>query len=146
MKRPNTARRDPTAVLALPSRRDERSEIMRLVLSSMTEHAQRVYDLRFVQQLSTREIAEDLGISCLQIELVQCSVARGFHALVLAREGRAYCPKLARIDDVWAFTGDNFSSGLHQAIDRHLSERSHGGDNCTTCRKRLEELLDPYAP
>lgn len=66
----------------------------------------------------------------------------GFGALVLAREGRSHCPKLARILDQAAWRGDNFTPKLRQRIVRHLNTCLRC-DNCTTQRDRLIKPLTP---
>lgn len=69
----------------------------------------------------------------------------GFGALVLAREGRRYCPTLARILDQATWHGDNFTKKLRQRICRHL-DKCRRCDNCTTCNTQRDRLVKPLTP
>jgi hypothetical protein len=133
------------------------------VVATLTDRQQEIYQLRFVQELTGREIAGRLGIAdkaaSNEATIVQALIADGFGALILMQEGRAYCANLARILDdaakshtatVPTFAApplgtDLFTAALRQRIVNHFND-CNVCDNCATCNKKRRQLVGPYAP
>lgn len=105
--------------------------------------------MRFEQRLAGKQIAERLGLSpkagSNETTKVQRLMVEGFGALILAREGRPYCPDLARILDEAAFNGENYTAALRSRIVRHF-DTCTTCDNCATCARKRNELVGPYVP
>ena len=123
-----------------------------MVVATLTPRQQQTYELRFVEELTGREIAKRLGISdktaSNEITRVQSLIADGFDALVLFQEGQPYCPTLARIIDNAADIpgGDSsFTRATRERIVRHF-DNCQLGDDCHTCNTKRRELAAPYAP
>jgi RNA polymerase sigma factor (sigma-70 family) len=132
-------------------RRAHATRLVEAVVATLTERQQQIYQLRFVQELTGRQISARLGIGAKaasnEATIVQGLIADGFGALVLSQEGRAYCPDLARIIDTTPGTGPpgTFSAVLRHRIVNHLSY-SDIGDRCRICNIKRRELAAPYAP
>ena len=120
-----------------------------MVAVSFTEPQQRIYELSTRQGLRGQALAAALGITQ---EKANTSTAenierleRGFGAYILAREGRPFCPVLARILDSIAWDGQAFSRVLRLRILKHLDTCATCG-NCETCRVAKRRLVRPYTP
>ena len=145
------------------SRRAHATKLVERVVATFTDRQQEIYQLRFVQELTGREIAGRLGIAdkaaSNEATIVQGLIADGFGALILMQEGRAYCPNLARILDDAAKThaaarptfaaaptdADIFTAVLRQRIVNHFND-CNVCDNCRTCNNKRRQLVGPYAP
>jgi len=130
-------------------RRDEVDRLLVVVADSFTEKQRRIFDLTIHQGLRGQRLAEALGVppeqaSRLTLELRQ-QAFKGFGALVLARDGRPYCSRLAEILDRAGWDGEHFSRSLRERIGRHLDTCSRC-DDCATCRDQQRRLVAPYAP
>ena len=145
------------------SRRAHATKLVERVVATLTDRQQEIYQLRFVQELTGRQIAGRLGIAdkaaSNEATIVQGLIADGFGALILMQEGRAYCPDLARILDDAAKTratdtptfaaaptgADIFTAVLRQRIVNHFND-CNVCDNCRTCNSKRRQLVGPYAP
>lgn len=133
-------------------RRAHATRLVEAVVATLTERQQQVYQLRFVQELTGRDAAGQLGItektaSNLATN-VQALIADGFGALILFQEGRAYCTDLARIiDTTTAAAGGTatFSTELRARITRHFGT-CPTCDDCRTCDNKRRDLVGPYVP
>jgi RNA polymerase sigma factor (sigma-70 family) len=85
------------------ARRAHATKLVERVVATFTDHQQEIYQLRFIQELTGKEIAGRLGIAdkaaSNEATIVQGLIADGFGALILMQEGRRYCSNLARILD-----------------------------------------------
>jgi RNA polymerase sigma factor (sigma-70 family) len=132
-------------------RRAHATRLVEAVVATLTARQQKVYQLRIVEELTGRQVAERLGISdktaSNEITHVQDLIATGFGALILFQEGRRYCPDLARIiETVPAETGAAaFTTVLREQIVRHF-DNCNICDDCSTCNSKRRELVGPYAP
>ena len=119
------------------------------VAASFTEPQQRLFRLAIREGLVGARLAEQLGVSAEVASRQAYGIIQlahtGFGALVLARDGRSYCPGLARILDEAGWHGDDFSHILRQRIIRHISD-CQTCDNCVICKRAKSELVRPYAP
>jgi RNA polymerase sigma factor (sigma-70 family) len=119
------------------------------VVATLTERQTQIYGLRFVEELSIRQIAERLDVSPRtagnEVGILQALIADGVSALILAREGRDYCPDLGHILDEETFTDERFTSNLRNRIIRHFSTNKLG-DACPICSSLRHQLLAPYSP
>jgi len=145
------------------SRRAHATKLVERVVATFTDRQQEIYQLRFVQELTGREIAGRLSIAdkaaSNEATIVQGLIADGFGALILMQEGRRYCPNLARIVDdaaearagvtpVFAAApagADIFTAALRQRIVNHFNDCTVC-DNCRTCNGKRRQLVGPYAP
>lgn len=84
-------------------RRAHATRLVERVVATFTDRQREIYQLRFVQELTGKQIAGQLGIAdkaaSNEATIVQGLIADGFGALILMQEGRAYCRDLARILD-----------------------------------------------
>jgi RNA polymerase sigma factor (sigma-70 family) len=126
--------------------------LLATVVASLTEHQRQVYRLRILEGLGGREIAARMGIADStannEATALKGLLADGFHALVLAQEGRPYCPELARILDaagVTAVTGQTFTQELRERIVRHFGTCKIC-DACGVCGVQRRFLAGPYSP
>jgi RNA polymerase sigma factor (sigma-70 family) len=132
-------------------RRAHATHLVESVVTTLTARQQEIYQLRYVQELTGREVAERLNITgkaaSNEITHVQDLIATGFGALILYQEGRKYCPDLARIiETVPAPVGSTaFSTTLRERIVRHF-EDCNICDDCRTCNTKRRELVGPYVP
>jgi RNA polymerase sigma factor (sigma-70 family) len=146
------------------SRRAHATKLVERVVATFTDRQQEIYQLRFVQELTGREIAGRLGIAdkaaSNEATIVQGLIADGFGALILMQEGRRYCANLARILDDAAKTRpaavtptfatapageDIFTASLRQRIANHFNF-CDVCDNCQTCNTKRRQLVGPYTP
>lgn len=138
------------------TRRAHALRIVDAVVATLTDRQQEIYRLRFQEELTGRQIAERLRTTDQAITekaasneatLVQALVAIGFGSLVLAREGRPYCPDLARILDEAQFTNASavFTAQLRERIVHHF-DTCRTCDNCRTCNDKQRQLVGPYVP
>jgi RNA polymerase sigma factor (sigma-70 family) len=124
------------------ARRAHATKLVERVVATFTDHQQEIYQLRFIQELTGKEIAGRLGIAdkaaSNEATIVQGLIADGFGALILMQEGRRYCSNLARIldDAAQARTAtavtptfaaapagaDIFTAALRQRIVNHFNE------------------------
>jgi RNA polymerase sigma factor (sigma-70 family) len=132
-------------------RRAHATRLVEAVVATLTARQQEVYQLRIVEELTGRQVAERLGITdktaSNEITRVQDLIATGFGALILFQEGRRYCHDLARIiETVPASTGAGaFTTVLREQIVRHF-DNCNICDDCSTCNSKRRELVGPYAP
>lgn len=145
------------------ARRAHATKLVDRVVATLTARQQEIYHLRFVQELTGREIAGRLGIAdkaaSNEATIVQTLIADGFGALILVQEGRRYCVNLAQIIDdaakmhtVTMLTSaaapagaDIFTAALRQRIVNHFND-CNVCDNCRTCNDKRRQLVGPYAP
>jgi RNA polymerase sigma factor (sigma-70 family) len=145
------------------ARRAHATKLVERVVVTLTARQQEIYQLRFVQELTGREIAGRLGIAdkaaSNEATIVQGLIADGFGALILMQEGRAYCASLARILEDAAKThtvtmpalaaapagADIFTAALRQRIVNHFND-CNVCDNCRTCNDKRRQLVGPYTP
>jgi RNA polymerase sigma factor (sigma-70 family) len=144
-------------------RRAHATRLVERVVATLTDRQREIYQLRFVQELTGRQIAGRLGIAdkaaSNEATIVQGLIADGFGALILMQEGRAYCRDLAGILDSAAKTHapttsalaagaaqtDIFTATLRQRIANHFNDCSVC-DNCRTCNDKRRQLVGPYVP
>ncbi len=132
-------------------RRAHATRLVEAVVATLTARQQEVYQLRIVEELTGRQVAERLGITdktaSNEITRIQDLIAAGFGALILFQEGRRYCPGLARIiETVPATAGTGaFTAILREQIVRHF-DNCNLCDDCSTCNNKRRELVGPYAP
>jgi RNA polymerase sigma factor (sigma-70 family) len=141
---------DPDA--ASLERRAQTHELVQIVLGTLTERQQQVFDLRFVQHLKGWQMAPLLGVATQtasnQARNVQNLVGKGVGALVLAQEGRGRCPQLDQMLSEAGFTGRNygaFTPELRERIVRHYDDCDIC-QHCPTCSAEHEKLIVPYMP
>ncbi|MEV6006110.1 sigma-70 family RNA polymerase sigma factor [Streptomyces sp. NPDC051976] len=134
------------------ARRAHVERLLEIVVASLTAHQRQVYRLRVQEGLRGREIAERMGMAAStasnEATALLGLLADGFHALVLAQEGRPYCPELARILDaagVTAVTQQNFTTELRERIVRHFGTCKIC-DECGVCGVQRRFLAGPYSP
>jgi RNA polymerase sigma factor (sigma-70 family) len=128
------------------------TRLVNVVVASLEERYRLIYQLYFVEQLTGRQIAERLAINektaSNRVTRVQQVVADGFGALILAQEGRAYCPVLVGLLDaaqVQVITEENFTAALRARIVRHF-DTCDSCDRCRICADKRRQLVGPYAP
>jgi RNA polymerase sigma factor (sigma-70 family) len=144
-------------------RRAHATRLVETVVATLTDRQQQIYQLRFVQELTGRQIAGRLGIAdkaaSNEATIVQGLIADGFGALILLQEGRVYCRELARIIDSAASTHaaatpvlaavpaqtDIFTAALRQRLVNHFNDCAVC-DNCRTCNNKRRQLVGPYVP
>jgi RNA polymerase sigma factor (sigma-70 family) len=132
-------------------RRAHATRLVEAVVATLTARQQAVYQLRIVEELTGRQVAERLGITdktaSNEITRIQDLIATGFGALILFQEGRRYCPDLASIiETVPATAGTGaFTTALREQIVRHF-DNCDICDDCSTCNNKRRELVGPYAP
>jgi RNA polymerase sigma factor (sigma-70 family) len=144
-------------------RRAHATRLVETVVATLTGRQQEIYQLRFVQEMTGRQIADRLGIAdkaaSNEATIVQGLIADGFGALILLQEGRTFCRALAAIIDNAATTQvstgvaltaeaggiDLFTSGLRQRIVNHFND-CNVCDNCRTCNNKRRQLAGSYAP
>ena len=99
-RRPRTTKRTGQGSA---SRRAHATKLVERVVATFTVRQQEIYQLRFVQELTGKQIAGRLSIAdkaaSNEATIVQALIADGFGALILMQEGRRYCANLARILD-----------------------------------------------
>jgi RNA polymerase sigma factor (sigma-70 family) len=145
------------------ARRAHATKLVERVVATLTVQQQQVYRLRFVEELTGREIAARLGIAdkaaSNEATIVQGLIADGFGALILMQEGRRYCADLARILDeagrthpitvgTFASTPAStavFTEALRKRIVKHFND-CDVCDKCRTCNSKRRQLVGPYAP
>jgi RNA polymerase sigma factor (sigma-70 family) len=132
-------------------RRAHATRLVEAVVATLTARQQEIYQLRYVGELTGRQVAEQLGITgkaaSNEITRVQDLIATGFGALILFQEGRRYCPDLARIIEAApaALGTMAFTTTLRERIVRHFEDCSIC-DDCRTCNAKRRELIGPYVP
>ena len=132
-------------------RRAHASRLVETVVTTLTVRQQQVYQLRYVGELTGKQVAERLSITgkaaSNEITHIQDLIANGFGALILFQEGRKYCPDLASIiETVPAAVGTTaFSTALRERIVHHF-DNCRICDDCRTCNAKRRELVGPYAP
>jgi RNA polymerase sigma factor (sigma-70 family) len=124
-------------------------QMLQTVTATFTATQQELFRLAIRDGLSGTALADRLGISPEMAsrrvyDIIQDANA-GFGALVLALEGRQYCPGLARILDDAGWHGTEFTAILRRRIIRHLGNCKIC-ENCQTCNKTRARLVAPYAP
>ena len=131
------------------ARRAEVDRMLEVVAGSFTEHQHRIFQAVIRDGLVGKQLAARLGVAAEQASRLTHEIItqayQGFGALVLARDGRPYCPQLAAILDQAAADGGGFTRLLRQRIIRHL-DSCERCDNCAACRARRNQLVAPYAP
>ncbi len=77
-------------------RRAHANRLVETVVASLTVRQQQVYQLRYVGELTGKQVAERLSFTgkaaSNEITHIQDLIANGFGALILFQEGRKYCP------------------------------------------------------
>lgn len=133
-------------------RRAQATRLVEAVVATLTVRQQQVYQLRYVQEMTGKQVAKCLGVAdktaSNEITTVQALIADGFGALILYQEGRAYCPDLARIIDLAqaaAVGTDAFTTTLRTRITNHF-DNCKVCDDCRTCNAKRRHLVGPYAP
>jgi RNA polymerase sigma factor (sigma-70 family) len=113
---------------------DTQQELFRLVIREGLHGAALAHRLSISPEMASRRV----------YNIIQDANA-GFGALVLALDGRQYCPGLARILDDAGWHGTEFTTTLRRRIIRHL-DNCKICDNCRTCNENRARLVAPYAP
>lgn len=128
---------------ASKARQAQVDRLLDTVAETFTAKQRQVYQLAVGQGLAGTRLAAALAVTPAQASRQAHEIIimayEGFGALVLARDGRRYCPVLAGILDQYAWNGENFTRTLRLRISRHLN-------TCDTCRTRRERLVAPLAP
>jgi RNA polymerase sigma factor (sigma-70 family) len=123
--------------------------MLETVAATFTDTQQELFRLVIREGLHGAPLAHRLGISPEMASRRVYNIIRdanaGFGALVLALDGRQYCPGLARILDDAGWHGTEFTAILRQRIIRHL-DNCRICDNCKTCNNNRARLVAPYAP
>ena len=106
--------------------------------------------MRFVQELTGKEIAGRLGIATKaasnEATIVQGLIADGFGALILLQEGRVYCPALARILDSAASPhrrdqhGVRCGPGRRRSVHRRATSADREPFQRLQCLRQLPDM------
>lgn len=131
-------------------RQAEVDRMLAVVKRSLSEKQRLVHELSVEQGLSGAVLASRLGVGAAQAMRLahenKSRLVKGFGALVLARDGRPYCPDLAKILDEYGWDGlRTFSMSLRQRIVRHFDD-CEVCDRCPKCAERRRRLIRPYIP
>jgi RNA polymerase sigma factor (sigma-70 family) len=130
-------------------RQAQADRLVAVVVATFDERWQRTYELSVVEGLRGRQLAVPLGVTAAEASRlaneIKNAVVDGFGALVLARDGRRFCPRLAQILDTAAWNGENFTTTLRNRILQHL-DTCRRCDNCTTCNRQRKPLVAAYSP
>lgn len=131
------------------ARQAEVDRLLDAVVATFTGQQQKVFQLSVRQGLVGGHLAKALAVkpeeASRRTNEIITMAYQGFGALVLAREGRRYCPVLAGILDQYAWNGENFTKKLRLRIIRHLNNCLRC-DNCATCGTQRDHFLRPLAP
>ena len=123
--------------------------MLETVAATFTSTQQDLFRLVIREGLHGAPLADRLGISpemaSRRVYKIIAEADAGFGALVLALDGRDYCPGLARILDNAGWHGTEFTAILRQRIVRHLGN-CPTCDNCRACNKTRARLVAAYAP
>ena len=123
--------------------------MLEAVAATFTATQLELFRLVFGEGLRGAPLAERLGVSpemaSRRVYKIIEDANAGFGALVLALDGRQYCPGLAQILDDAGWHGTEFTAILRRRIIRHL-DNCKICDNCATCNKSRARLIAPYAP
>jgi len=137
--------------------------MLNVVAATFTEHQRWIYQLSLRQELRGQALAATMGVSEKEANDAtyenKCRAWEGFGALVLARDGRSHCRRLAGILDqairegLWSARAEGDGDLADQAFTRVLRLRllRHLGDcktcdNCRTCDRQKQRLIKPYTP
>lgn len=119
------------------------------VAATFTETERELFRLVIREGLSGTALASRLAISPAMASRrtweIIVKADKGFGALVLARDGRRYCPALALILDEAGWHGTDFTGLLRRRIVRHLGQCATC-DDCSTCNRTRAQLVAVYAP
>jgi RNA polymerase sigma factor (sigma-70 family) len=130
-------------------RQAQADRLVAVVAATFDEQWQRIYELSVIEGLRGRQLAVPLGVTAAEASRlandIKNAVVDGFGALVLARDGRRFCPRLAQILDTAAWNGENFTGTLRIRILQHL-DSCRQCDNCTTCNRQRKPLIAAYSP
>jgi RNA polymerase sigma factor (sigma-70 family) len=130
-------------------RQAQADRLVAVVTATFDEQWQRIYQLSVIEGLRGKQLAVPLGVTAAEASRlandIKNAVVDGFGALVLARDGRRFCPRLAQILDTAAWNGENFTETLHSRILQHL-DSCRRCDNCTTCNRQRKPLIAAYSP
>jgi RNA polymerase sigma factor (sigma-70 family) len=131
------------------ARHAEVDRLLDAVVATFTAKQRQVFQLAVRQGLAGAQLGKVLAVkpeeASRQASEIITVAYQGFGAIVLARDGRRYCPVLARILDQYAWTGQNFTKKLRLRIVRHLNS-CLTCDNCATCGTQRDRLVRPLAP
>lgn len=123
--------------------------MLQAVAATFTEPQQQLYRYVIGEGLSGARLGERMAISAEAASRQAYKVIKlahdGFGALVLARDGRRFCPVLARILDEGGWHGGDFTPILRKRIVRHISD-CQICDNCVVCNRIRRDLVSDYAP
>ena len=130
-------------------RQAQADRLVAVVVATFDERWQHIYELSVIEGRRGRQLAVPLGVTAAEASRlandIKNAVMDGFGALVLARDGRRFCPRLAQILDTAAWNGENFTGALRSRILQHL-DSCRRCDNCTTCNRQRKPLIAAYAP
>jgi RNA polymerase sigma factor (sigma-70 family) len=130
-------------------RQAQADRLVAVVVATFDERWRRIYELSVIEGLRGRQLAVPLGVTAAEASRlankIKNAVVDGFGALVLARDGRRFCPRLAQILDTAAWNGENFTTTLRNRILQHL-DTCPRCDNCTTCNRQRKPLVAAYSP
>ena len=136
-------------ITASRRRQAQVDRMLNVVAASLTERQQTVFEFAYRQGVRGQALGASIGLSEKEANdatyELRSLVFEGFGAYVLARDGRAYCPGLARILDQAPGGGQAFTRVLRLRILRHL-DICETCDNCATCNARKKNLVRGYAP
>jgi RNA polymerase sigma factor (sigma-70 family) len=123
--------------------------LLEAVVGTLTDRERKIYRLSLTEGRIGKELGSALETSPEQASRltneITAKVYEGFGALVLARDGRRYCPELAALLDEAQWNGTEFTRLLRQRILKHLNKCTTC-DNCATCNPNRVRLIAPYAP
>lgn len=127
----------------------ETNGLVHVVVGTLTQQQQQIYQLRFIQELTGPQIAPLLGLkpqnASNQARMVKDLIGKGVGALVLATEGRGHCQELDQILDAAGFNGTNFTASLREQIVRHYDDCAVCR-NCPVCSVEQKKLTLPHMP
>jgi RNA polymerase sigma factor (sigma-70 family) len=130
-------------------RQAQADRLVAVVVATFDERWQHIYELSVIEGRRGRQLAVPLGVTAADASRlandIKNAVVDGFGALVLARDGRRFCPRLAQILDTAAWNGENFTGALRRRILQHL-DSCRRCDNCATCNRQRKPLIAAYAP
>lgn len=128
-------------------RQAEVDRLLGIVVATLTERQQRLFELIVRRGCVGQALAEQLGTTSAQASRHTYDIIKlvddGFGALVLARDGRRYCTQLAAILDT--APGSEFTTELRNRVLRHFGTCATC-DHCGTCITQRRHLVGFYAP
>ncbi|MER6274550.1 sigma-70 family RNA polymerase sigma factor [Streptomyces sp900105755] len=133
-----------------PIRLEMTRRLLTEVHESLDTDEQRLYSLRILKGLSSKDAAarleEPFGAVKGRCTRLQTTVAERFHVLLLIRGGRKGCPTLdALLTDYEAQHGRGLTKELTKLVTKHYETCAKCG-NCGVCRTTRQQLIWDAAP